>query len=69
AEHSIGEGADVEAIAYVQLCFLDCGESRGESAVYWGAGINKNIAEAAIEAILSAVNRWELKSRKAVAKK
>jgi 2-isopropylmalate synthase len=69
AEHSIGEGADVEAIAYVQLCFLDCDATGGESAVCWGAGINKNIAEAAIEAILSAVNRWELKSRKAVAKK
>ena len=49
-EHSVGQGADTEAIAYVQIEAHD-----GE--LYWGAGRDANIDLAGVRALVSAYNR------------
>ncbi len=49
-EHSLGEGDDAKAAAYIQIK-----TDRGLS--YFGAGIDTNIETASIRAILSALNR------------
>ncbi len=49
-EHSLGEGSESQAIAYIQL--------RSDSgASYFGAGIDVNINRASVKAIFSALNR------------
>ena len=48
-EHSIGEGSNTKAMAYVQLTMEDGRE-------LWGAGTSSNIGRAGIAAVVSALN-------------
>jgi 2-isopropylmalate synthase len=50
AEHSLGEGSEACAIAYIQLRFPD-------GTIRWGAGVDTNIARASINAVISGLNR------------
>jgi len=50
AEHSLGAGAEAQAVAYIQI------ETDG-GATYFGAGIDTSIELASIKAVVSAVNR------------
>ena len=49
-EHSIGEGSETEAVAYVQI------ETRGGQR-FWGAGRHTSINLAGLKALISAYNR------------
>jgi len=49
-EHSIGQGADATAVAYVET--ID-----GEGATRWGIGVDANIITASLRAVLSAAGR------------
>jgi 2-isopropylmalate synthase len=48
-EHSIGSGADANAVAYV--------ETVADGVTRWGVGVDPNIIGASFAAVLSAVNR------------
>lgn len=50
SEHSLGEGSDARAIAYIQI-------EREDKTTFYGVGISPNISRASIEALFSAVNR------------
>lgn len=50
SEHSLGEGSDARAIAYIQI-------ERDDKTTFYGVGISPNISRASIEALFSAVNR------------
>jgi len=50
SEHSLGEGSDARAIAYIQI-------EKADGSTYYGVGISPNISRASIEALFSAVNR------------
>ena len=50
SEHSVGEGADARAVAYVEV---DAGAERTR----FGVGRHTNITTASLEAVVSAVNR------------
>lgn len=50
SEHSLGEGSDARAIAYIQI-------EREDKATFYGVGVSPNISRASIEALFSAVNR------------
>ena len=50
AEHSLGQGAGAQAVAYIQL-------QTQEGKTFFGAGIETNIEIASIKAVLSALNR------------
>ncbi len=50
SEHSLSQGADAEAVAYI-------GIKTGESKIVFGVGIDANISIASIKAIVSAINR------------
>lgn len=50
AEHSLGEGAEAQAVTYIQI-------KTPSGASYFGAGIDTNIEMASIKAVISAVNR------------
>ncbi len=50
SEHSLGEGSDARAIAYIQI-------ERPDKATFYGVGVSPNISRASIEALFSAVNR------------
>jgi len=56
AEHAIGQGADAEAVAYVET--ID-----GDGTVRWGVGTDRNIITASLRAVLSAVERRTRTSR------
>ncbi|HRR57306.1 MAG TPA: alpha-isopropylmalate synthase regulatory domain-containing protein, partial [Acidobacteriota bacterium] len=49
-EQAIGRGAEAQAAAYVPLKFSD-------GSVVWGVGIDANIDQAAVQAIVSGLNR------------
>ncbi len=49
-EHSIGSGAETEAVGYIQIKTPD-------GSLYWGAGIDSNIDLAGTKAFISAYNR------------
>ncbi len=53
AEHALGHGADAEAIAYIGL-------SGARPEPVFGAGIDVNISEASIKAVVCAVNKLGL---------
>ncbi|MDD5746398.1 MAG: 2-isopropylmalate synthase [Candidatus Omnitrophica bacterium] len=53
AEHALGHGADAEAVAYIGL-------SIERQAPVFGAGIDANISEASIKAVISALNKLGL---------
>lgn len=50
AEHSLSQGAEAKAVAYIQIQIED-------GQTYYGAAIATNIEQASIKAILSALNR------------
>ncbi len=50
SEHSLGEGSDARAIAYIQI-------ERDDKTTFYGVGVSPNISRASIEALFSAVNR------------
>jgi 2-isopropylmalate synthase len=50
SEHSLGEGSDARAIAYIQI-------ERSDLKTFYGVGVSPNISRASIEALFSAVNR------------
>lgn len=56
-EHSVGGGADTQAVAYVEL-------ERKDGRRFWGCGLDGSIAQAGVKAALCALNRatidWEL---------
>lgn len=49
AEHSIGEGSDAKAMAYIQV--------EANDALFYGVGVSSNTSRAGIEALFSAMNR------------
>ena len=49
-EHSIGTGAETEAVAYIQI-------EAADGRRYWGAGVDTNIDLAGTKALVSAYNR------------
>jgi 2-isopropylmalate synthase len=49
AEHAIGDGAETQAVSYIQL--------DTEAGAFFGAAIDTNIEMASIKAVLSALNR------------
>ena len=51
AEHSLGEGSEAKAAAYVEMKRLDSSETT------FGVGIDSNITVASIKAVFSAINR------------
>jgi len=50
SEHSLGQGSETQAVAYIQI-------QAPNKETYFGAAIDTNIEHASIKAILSAVNR------------
>ncbi|MCX7632148.1 MAG: 2-isopropylmalate synthase [Turneriella sp.] len=50
SEHSLGEGSDARAIAYIQI-------ERDDKETFYGVGISPNISRASLEALFSGVNR------------
>lgn len=50
AEHALTEGAQANAIGYIQLSFPD-------GTIRWGAGVDSSTSLASIRAIVSAINR------------
>ncbi|TVR05299.1 MAG: 2-isopropylmalate synthase, partial [Spirochaetaceae bacterium] len=49
-EHAIGQGAETDAVAYVQV-------ERSDGTRFWGAGVDSNIDLAGTKALVSAYNR------------
>ena len=49
-EHSIGQGSDTSAVAYVQI-------TREDGKKIWGVGKSSNVGRAGIEAVVSALNQ------------
>ena len=50
AEHALEEGAEAQAIAYIQI-------QVSSGAIFFGAATDTNIELAAVKAVLSALNR------------
>ncbi|WP_149403539.1 2-isopropylmalate synthase [Dictyobacter arantiisoli] len=48
-EHAIGDGAETQAVAYIQI--------ETEAGLFFGAAVDTNIESASIKAVISAVNR------------
>ncbi|MBS0616551.1 MAG: 2-isopropylmalate synthase [Spirochaetes bacterium] len=58
SEHSLGEGSDARAIAYIQIERPVLSLSNGpDKTTFYGVGVSPNISRASIEALVSAVNR------------
>ena len=51
AEHSMGEGSEAKAAAYVNMKRIDNGEET------FGVGVDSNITTASMKAVFSAINR------------
>lgn len=51
-EHSIGKGSKTKAATYIELAY----EENGKTAKRWGVGIDEDVSQASIHAILSAMN-------------
>lgn len=52
SEHSIGQGSDMKAAAYVCL-------TTNQGKIFWGCGIDKDISKAGIKAVISAYNQLQ----------
>ena len=52
-EQAVGKGADAQALAFVPLKLAD-------GSIVYGAGIDSNIDQAAVRAIISGLNRVKL---------
>ncbi|KAH7920133.1 2-isopropylmalate synthase [Leucogyrophana mollusca] len=55
AEHSVGEGADVKAVSFVELVYEVEGETKKEAA--WGVGSDTDITASGLKAVLRAASR------------
>ncbi len=55
-EHALTDTSESEAVAYVSI--------EAEKKIYWGAGIKKDISEASVAALFSALNRFLSESGK-----
>lgn len=53
SEHSIGSGAQSKAATYIQLSYVN---TENKKVVEWGCGINSDVSQASIQAIVSVVN-------------
>ncbi|KAI5966308.1 LEU4 [Candida pseudojiufengensis] len=53
SEHILGSGTSSKAVSYVQIGYLN---ENGEKISRWGCGINHDVSQASIDAILSVVN-------------
>ena len=51
-EHSIGQGSDTKAMAYVHIT-----KENGDDA--WGVGVSSNVGRAGVAAVVSAINYKE----------
>ncbi|MBN1960634.1 MAG: 2-isopropylmalate synthase [Deltaproteobacteria bacterium] len=51
SEHALGDGADAEAVAYVELSFAD-------KQKQFGVGRDRDIVNASLQAVVSALNRY-----------
>lgn len=51
-EHSIGKGSKTKAATYIELSY----EDEGKTFKRWGVGIDEDVSQASIHAILSAMN-------------
>lgn len=51
SEHSLSEGSDAQAVAYIQI--------KAQDVLVYGAGIDSNINKASIKALFSAINRLQ----------
>lgn len=54
SEHSLGSGSSVKAATYIQLKYLN---REGEKAVTWGCGIDEDVSQASLQAIVSVLNK------------
>ncbi|KAK6203633.1 uncharacterized protein RJT21DRAFT_119797 [Scheffersomyces amazonensis] len=52
-EHSLGSGTQGQAATYIELGYVN---SHGQNVRRWGCGIDSDVSEASIEAILTVVN-------------
>ncbi|MBV9256387.1 MAG: hypothetical protein JO215_00055, partial [Ktedonobacteraceae bacterium] len=59
AEHSLGQGASAQAVAYIQIQMLS-------GRTFFGAGIETNIEIASVRAVLSALNRALMEQKQVV---
>ncbi|KAG2731665.1 hypothetical protein G9P44_005252 [Scheffersomyces stipitis] len=53
SEHSLGSGTQSKAATYIELAYNN---SNNEHVTKWGCGINTDVSQASMEAILSVVN-------------
>ncbi|CAH6722110.1 2-isopropylmalate synthase 2, mitochondrial [[Candida] jaroonii] len=53
SEHNIGSGTEGKAATYIQLSYIN---SNGDKVSKWGVGVNSDVSEASIQAIISVVN-------------
>ncbi|CAI5757761.1 unnamed protein product [Candida verbasci] len=53
-EHSLESGSSSKAVSFIQLSYYN---QNGEKISKWGLGINHDVSQASIEAILSVVNK------------
>lgn len=53
SEHNLGTGSQGKAATYIQLSYVN---SNGDKVKRWGVGVNSDVSEASIQAILSVVN-------------
>ena len=49
-EHSVGQGSDTSAVAYVQI-------TKEDGSQKWGVGKSSNVGRAGIKAVVSAINQ------------
>jgi 2-isopropylmalate synthase len=65
-EHSVGQGADAVAVAYVEVVRGDVSPSSpstdaSDAAAFFGVGRDSDIVTASLRAVISAVNRAEVR--------
>lgn len=53
SEHSLGSGSQAKAATYLNLKFRD---NQGDEVSKWGCGINSDVSEASIQAIVTVLN-------------
>lgn len=53
SEHNLGTGSQGKAATYIQLSYVN---SNGDKVKKWGCGVNSDVSEASIQAIISVVN-------------
>ncbi|KAF8559693.1 2-isopropylmalate synthase [Imleria badia] len=63
-EHSIGEGADVKAVSFVELVYEVEGRDKKEAA--WGVGSDSDITASGLQAVMKAASSLNVVDRKEV---